>query len=371
MEEKKKKSGFWGNLLALLFGLFLSLILAEIVLRIFHPIPFRVKHGKIILPANQKIVHKNNYSDKLEPVIYCSRNSLGLRGEELPKDPSHWIKIITIGGSTTECSYNSDSLTWPAILEKQLRQKLAPNVWLNNAGLDGTSTYGHLILLQDHIVPLHPDYVIFLTGVNDMENENDHDFDLYHSDKINKSSAKEFFRSLLKKSEVGALLENLYRYRLAYNKGLVHRVMDYKKEGTLILDSAAIAKHIADQPHFLNAYRRRILKLDSVCRANNIKAIFLTQPSVFGSFTDPATGLDFTNIKTAEGRNSKLERTILQMYNDVLTDLGKQGRIKTIDVASAMPLNSKYYYDFTHYTIHGTDTLGKMLSDSLLNYLHK
>lgn len=366
MDKAKKRTSLGSNLLALLFGIFVSLLLAEIVLRIFHPIPYRIKHGKIVLPANQKIVHKNTSSSKLEPVIYYSRNSLGLRGDEMPKDPQHWLKFITIGGSTTECSYNSDSVTWPELLKKQLRVKLQPNVWLDNAGLDGTSAYGHIILLQDHILQLHPDYVIFLTGVNDVENNNDHNFDLYHSDEINHSSIKEFLRSLVKKTELGGLIENMYRYRLAYNKGLVHRVVYYSKEPHITLADAEVSKQLAKQTPYLQSYRQKILKLDSICKANGIKDIFLTQPSLYGSFTDPATGLDFTNIKIESGRNSATERKVLQLYNNVLLNLQAKGKIKVIDMASAMPLNSRFYYDYTHYTSLGTDTLAKMLSDSLM-----
>lgn len=363
--DKKKKTSFWSNVLATLIGIVVSLVIVEIVLRVFHPIPFRVQHGKIILPANQEIVRKNTVSSKLEPVIYYSRNSLGMRGDEMPKDQQNWIKIIAIGGSTTECSYNSDSLTWPEVLKRQLQQQSSEKIWVNNAGLDGTTTLGHKILLQDHIVKLKPDYVLFLVGINDTEHDDDHGFDLYHSDSFNRKNIKEIFRSLLKKTETGALIENLYRYRIAYNRGLVHRQINYAEQGQLYLGFDTITKYLVKQQPYLEAYRHRILGLDSICRANDIKAIFLTQPSLFGSFTDPATGLDFTRIKTAEGRSSILEKNILELYNDVLRHLGREDKIAVIDMAALMPKDSRYYYDFTHYTSQGTDTFGRILSVKL------
>lgn len=369
METAKKKTSLRSNLLALLIGIVVSLLLLEIALRIFHPIPFRIQHGKIILPANQKIVHKNPESNKLEKVIYYSRNSLGLRGDEMPANPNRWIKIITIGGSTTECSYNSDSLTWPELLKQQLRKTIAPNIWINNAGLDGTSTFGHTILLKDHIVSLHPDYVIFLTGVNDMEEKAMGGFDTYHSDEVDKSSIKNYLRSLIKKTETGALVENLYRYRVAYNKGLVHRVVDYHKEKQLHLDEVTINKHLAEQPQYLSNYGQRILTLDSICKANKIKAIFLTQPSLLGDFTDPATNINFKELQTSEGRNSILEKRTLDMYNDVLLQLNQEGQIQTINLAAAMPKDSRYYYDYTHYTSVGTKVVAQIVADSIRSYI--
>jgi lysophospholipase L1-like esterase len=368
METVKKKTSLRSNLLALLIGIVVSLLLLEIALRVFHPIPFRIQHGKIILPANQKIVHKNPESNKLEKVIYYSRNSLGLRGSEMPKEPGKFVKIITIGGSTTECSYNSDSLTWPELLKSNLQKKYL-NIWVNNAGLDGTSTFGHIILLKDHIVSLRPDYVIFLTGVNDMEEKAMGGFDTYHSDEVDNSSLKNYLRSIIKKTETGALIENLYRYRIAHKKGLVHRVVDYSKEKHLHLDDATINKHLAEQPQYLVNYRKRILVLDSICKANKIKAIFLTQPSLYGDYTDPATNLNFKDLQTSDGRNSILEKRILDLYNNVLLQLKAEGRIQSVDLATVMPRDSRYYYDYTHFTSAGTKVVAQIVADSIKAYI--
>ncbi|MBS1777702.1 MAG: SGNH/GDSL hydrolase family protein [Bacteroidetes bacterium] len=368
MENIKKQPTFWSNVKALFFGLLVALFLIELILRIFHPFPFRVKHGKIILPANQHIVHKNPHSNKLEPVIYYSRNSLGLRGEEMPKDPAKWIKIITIGGSTTECSYNSDSLTWPELLKTDLRKEVAPNIWLDNAGLDGTSTFGHIVLLQDHIVALHPDYVIFLTGVNDMEEKAMGGFDTYHTNELDKRSFKDYMRSLIRKTEIGSLLENIYRYRIAYEKGLVHREVNYAKEPKLSIDSIMVAKQITTQQPYLLSYQKRILTLDSICRANHIKAIFLTQPSLFASFKDPATGLDFTDIQVSPGRNASLQGKILDEYNNVLLQLKESHHLNVVNLAAAMPHDSRYYYDYTHYTSIGTPAVARIVADSVRQY---
>lgn len=364
MEPVKKRPAFWSNVKALFFGLLVSLFLIELILRIFHPFPFRVKHGRIILPANQQVVHKNPESNKLEREIHYSRNSLGLRGDELPKS-GQWIKIITIGGSTTECAYNSDSLTWPELLKAELRQTVAPNIWMNNAGLDGTSTFGHIILLRDHIVSLKPDYVIFLTGVNDMEEKTMGGFDTYHSDELDTRSTKDMLRSLVKKTEIGSLVENIYRYRIARKKGLVHREIDYTKEKQLQIDEPTMQREVAAQAPYLDAYRKRILTLDSICRANGIKPIFLTQPSLFAAFKDPATGIDFTNLQIAEGRNALLQGRILDTYNNVLLQLQAQGRLTVINLAAAMPHDSRYYYDYTHYTSAGTRVVAQIVADSI------
>lgn len=368
MEKVKKQPTLWNNVKALVFGVLVALLLVEVLLRIFQPFSFRVKHGKIVLPANQQITHNNPGSPKLEAIIHYTRNSIGLRGAELPKHPEQYVKIITIGGSTTECSYNSDSLTWPELLKNKLQQHI-PNLWLNNAGLDGTSTFGHLLLLQEHILSLKPNYIIFLTGVNDMEESAMGGFDTYHSNEWDTHSLKSFFRSLMKKTEIGALAENIYRYRIARKQGMTHRVVDYAKQPQLLISEADMQLQAAEQSYYTGAYRKRILQLDSICKANNIIPIFLTQPSLYASFIDPTTGLDFTNIQTSNGRNAALQGMILDRYNDVLLHLRNENKINLIDLAIAMPKKSTYYYDYTHYTSAGTKVVAQIVADSISSFI--
>jgi len=178
------KKNRWKNFKAVCFGIFLGLLLCEIILRIYNPFPFALKRGKLVLPSNIKTEYNNKWINKLDPVIYFSKNSLGFRGPEPNGDIAKLHSIIVVGGSTTECRFLSDSLTWPAQLATILSDSI-PNLWLNNAGLDGHSTFGHLLLTKDYLAKLKPQFVIFLTGINDVETERPELFELMNEKKIN------------------------------------------------------------------------------------------------------------------------------------------------------------------------------------------
>jgi hypothetical protein len=92
-------SKFYKNIAALVLGLLIAIIIAEILLRIYNPIPSTVKGDKVILKANYKTVWLNNTNTKFPAEIVVTGNSLGMRGSELPTTPV--FKVITIGGSTT------------------------------------------------------------------------------------------------------------------------------------------------------------------------------------------------------------------------------------------------------------------------------
>ena len=110
---------------------------------------------------------------------------------------------MAVGGSTTEGFYLSDGRTWPERLAVRLRPEMR-KVWVNNAGLDGHSTFGHLLLTRQAIVPLHPKVMLYLVGVNDMFADAPRGFDRV---------AQNRWAALADHSELAATLLNLYRWK--------------------------------------------------------------------------------------------------------------------------------------------------------------
>jgi lysophospholipase L1-like esterase len=182
----------------------------EMLLRIHDPFKFRVRGDKIVLPANVDYTFKNNSLKKLDQNIIHKKNSLGFRGEEPPKNFENYLTIITVGGSTTECFYLSDDKQWTYVLGMNLKNHFK-KLWINNAGLDGHSTFGHIVLMEDYIVKLKPKIVLFLVGINDMGMRNLK----FHDSKMLKTLSFESIAGLLisiaNYSETLTLALNMYR----------------------------------------------------------------------------------------------------------------------------------------------------------------
>ena len=151
-------------------GLILGLLISEGLLRIYNPLPTRIVGSEIRLFSDyeRKVsVQMDVEEGEYDKTIQYSTNAIGFRGENLPDSTTNYFKIFTVGGSTTECSLLDDSKTWSNLLQNYVKE-CSPRIWLNNAGIDGSSTWGHLILLQDHLLQYDPDVVIFLVGINDL-----------------------------------------------------------------------------------------------------------------------------------------------------------------------------------------------------------
>ncbi len=350
----------WKKLKAICFGIFLGLLFCEIFLRIYNPLPFSLKKGKLILPANQSKNFTNNWIHKLDKKIHFSRNSLGFRGPEPPDTPSKLISIITIGGSTTACTFLSDSSTWSFLLYQKLKTRNS-KIWLNNAGIDGHSTFGHLLLLKEYVLKLKPKFVLVMPGINDVETEAPDEFDLMTEKKINTNSFKGFIKSLLNYTELGRTAFNFYHVQLAYKKGLVHREVNFANLIDNPLPDSIVSKELEKQKPFLHAYRDRIKKILTECLQAGIQPVLITQPSLFGSYTDSATQLQMANkwVKTNTTENCLLNEKKLELYNDVLRSYSNQ--LTVVDLSHEMPKNSKYYYDFIHFTNEGAQQVSKIL----------
>jgi len=337
-------------------------VILEVVLRIWHPFKYTVRGDQIILASNIRVIMKNKWIKKLDDTIYYSRNSIGLRGDEYPRDPAKFITVITIGGSTTECKFLSDQKTWPEQLKQDLN-KIYGDIWLNNAGLDGHSTFGHLILLNDYIVKLHPTYVLFLVGANDVELDRPADLDDQDIRGIHGHSVKYFFKSLFNYSETGSLLLALYRNHLAYDKGLVHKERDPGQLPVGRTDSLVRKKKLDLQLDFLRNYAARLKELSRISVDHGIKPVFITQPALYGNVMDSTTRI-FMGNRMLDGFDCATDWAVLELYNNEVRNLRTSG-IPVIDLAVAMPKDSKYYYDFIHYTNAGAEKVASLLSDSL------
>lgn len=352
------------NLKALLFGLLIALVLCEIVLRIYNPFTNFTKQGKLVLPANQHTVFKNQWIKQLDAKINYSRNALGFRGPMPPDSIQKLNSVITIGGSTTECRFLSDSTTWPFLLGEKLKDSL-PNVWVNNAGIDGHSTFGHLLLLKEYIIQLKPKYVLLLTGVNDVETEKPESFDLMNENKLQYSSVKAFVKSLLNKTEIGATVFQLYNIHSAYKKGLIHKDVDFTKLRDTTYTPAYIQETIGKQKNYLTGYQKRLQEMVTLCKANHIQPILLTQPSLYGAFKDNTTGIqmDHKFHESSPDKNNLLQEQVLEEYNNIVRSLGTQ--VTVIDLAKLMPKNTAYYYDFIHFNKQGAAKVAEIVSKEM------
>jgi lysophospholipase L1-like esterase len=341
-------------------------LLLEACLRLYNPLPFRIKGETIVLPVRQVYRFDNHGAQKLDPVTTHTKNSLGFRGPDPPRDFDRRLTVLTIGGSTTESLFLSDGKTWTDRLSRRL-SAVVQDAWVNNAGLDGQSTYGHLVLLESAVIKLRPKAALFLVGTNDvaLDRANTYDSALTSIG----SRAARLRAAIVDHSAVAGVVQNLYRVVSARQRGFGHAEVDPKAARHLVLDEAVIRHTLDAQPPFLDQYRQRLVRIAQLCRANQIDPVFITQPALFGDTVDPATGVNLSTVQVNGRGNGTLEWKLLERYNDVTRDVGRDHGVLVVDLARELPKDSRFFYDFLHFTNEGSVVVGDIVFRRVCRHL--
>jgi len=346
------------NISLLFASILFCFIIFEILLRFYNPFATRIRGNKILLPVYHKYVIENKETDKLDSPIIYTRNSIGFRGEEPPDNLNEHLSIITVGGSTTECLYLSDDKTWSYLLGKRLKETFGP-LWLNNAGLDGHSTFGHIILLQDYLVELKPKIVLFLIGLNDIGSTK---CPIFEKDDDPKDI-------LARKSEVASFLLNSYRVIKAKSKQLGHTIMNLQEAETISFSEEEIQKELTRyEKDYIKSYETRLLKIIEISRKNKIDPIFVTQPFLLGDVVDEYTGIYLGDIKHGE-HSGIFSWRILDLYNRATKRIAEENDVFVIDLANKLPKNSEYFYDYLHYSNKGAVKISEILYVALKKHI--
>ncbi len=349
------------NAALLAAGCLAAFLLLEGFLRLYGPLQTRVRGGDIVLFPYKRYEVKNDRFPKLEKEIVRSNNSLGFRGPELPADPAKVLTVIAVGGSTTEGFYLSDGRSWPERLGARLAASF-DGAWVNNAGMDGHSTFGHEALLKSYIIKLKPKTVVFLTGLNDMGLSSASRFDRLLTENKERPLPARALVWAAGRSRVFSLVQNLVLYSRAIKAGLVHAELDLKAMKTA--DLPAVSRAVLLKAHAAGAaaYGRRLAGLAKLCRDNGIEPVLATQPLLCGRGKDPATGADLERLAAGdEYRNCSGQWAALELYNAETRRIGRDLGMTVADLAAGLPKDSRYYYDFSHFTAEGADKVASLV----------
>ena len=326
----------------------LGILVAEVLLHLWNPIPFRVKGNHIVLRRHDTNEFRNPASDKLDAHVRYRTNSLGFRGPEPPRDLAARLSILTVGGSTTGCFLLNDGDTWPDRLSAQLGREF-PRLWLDNAGIDGQSTYGHLTLMRDYVVHIRPRVVVFLIGINDVALSASNWFDARVTDQVvgRHELAADW---LVTHSELAAIAQNAWRAWRARAYGLTQAETNYSALPEVGSDAAAAEQQArAGVP----AFAARVAELIDVSRSQGILPVLVTQPALYGDGRDPSTGIDFSQRRVNDVGGGDAAWRMLEFYNAATRTAGANAHLVVIDLARELPKDSRYFYDFVHFSKAG------------------
>ncbi|MCS5710790.1 GDSL-type esterase/lipase family protein [Candidatus Berkiella aquae] len=216
------------------------------------------------------------------------------------------IKIVFLGGSTTECLYMQEQERFPYLVGRQLEKSLAKKVNTYNGGVSANESMHSLNILMNKVLPMKPQIVVFMHNINDLV--------------ILRSQGTYWYENSLK-SHVQSKKTLLTRYEFPENH------------------------HEATESDLMAEFSRNLRTFIAICRIRDIQPILMTQA------------------------NRVENDALYHRFNEIIREVGKQEQVKVIDLATAIPKETDYLYDSYHYTAKGAALAANTIAEQLQKVL--
>lgn len=365
IKDKYKLKDLAQKSVLLFVSLIFCLLVFEIILQIV--MPTAIFHPDLPLWADRKMKIRVDLLGVPE-VIYHSTNKWGMRGDKIPPQED-WDKrttVVTIGGSTTHDYYLSDDKTWSAQLQTLLRQ-INPDIIVQNAGISGHSTRGHLLMMKTVIPEIKPDVVILLVGINDLGLSLNEELLLFGGP-AGKDNVRYY---LFTRSKTLQFFNTWWQVLVNKNRIIKETQFSYPNGYPIrqISGSTPLPDSLETMLPSLKEFKDNIAGIIDAAKREGVKIVFLTQPMLFDdtAYWDRIEGRSYWMGKQKYRISASTYWKMLKVFNDNLIKICKSEDVLCFDLASVVPHEQKYFYDDVHYNDAGAELTAKKVFNFMKN----
>ena len=283
------------------------------------------------------------------------------------------LRIVAIGGSTTEDIALDDRATWTHRLQQDLARERsdgpggpgapgAPGVQVINTGASGLRAVNHRATLGI-VAALHPDLVLILLGANDW---NKHIRDHFEPGR-ERFAQRPFRLTALPRVISGVLAPVLRRGAGApdwANQTLViNAPEDMNNRRRTFLERHPLHRWAPEA--VAPAYQAELQAMDELCRRHQLRCMWMSQPHVYGPPAPPpemVQRLWMTPPYEPYGLELASMAQIAKLYNDHLGAFARNAGQPFCDLAAGMKAERVNYYDDMHYTDAGAARVAELVA---------
>lgn len=312
-------------------------------------------------------------------------DSLGLRGDEPPaEDAAGAVRVLALGGSTTECLYLDQDEAWPQVLQARLAEASGRRVWVANAGKSGRTARDNALQLAVLLRDGPPfDLVLLLAGLNDLSQrlalDTDYDPGRLRADPLAPTRA---FDVVPLAEEPGPPWRRtaLFRVLRALKNRIVPegRVQDeagrvYETWRRRRREAAAWRDELPPLGPALDDYERYLDDMLASCeaRAPAVRLVLLTQPTLWAADVPPAVERLFWmgglgDFKDADGGTYYTSRALaegLRAFNERTRAFAAAHSLDCVDLAAAIGPDATLFYDEVHFNEAGARRAAELVAE--------
>ncbi len=354
-----------------------ALFLVEIGIR-----SYSVTQRYLVLAPNTSAEFQPNEDSVpgIHDVTHFTTTSDGLRGSPYPSGDSA-VRILAIGGSTTECRLLDDNETWPHLVEEHLNREKEVSYWVGNAGSSGLQTPHHIIAAERIFDQLPCDIAIYLVGINDLS-------PYLRYGRAPASPPLWWVTWAFSQRPIYDRYAETSFFRKWGLCNLLWLRDKVRPSGESLQDSAGAsydprrllwrerppAPELPDLQDALRKYDDDLTRLIAATRNSNVTPVLLTQPVLWSSkLGEESRRLLWMAYK---GRPSNpthryepsQSREAMDLFNEKLFEVGQRENVTVIDL-SVLSGESDYFYDDCHFTESGAQAVAELAAPALRGVL--
>jgi lysophospholipase L1-like esterase len=275
--------------------------------------------------------------------IHIKINSLGFRGEEFSRvKPPGTIRIAVLGASTTfNAEVSSNDMTWPHLLQEKLRQaNPGTKIEVVNAAVGGYTSTENLKSLQNRVLPLDPDLVIYYEANNEI---------------VRDTQQLAIKQGLITGDRDPAFVRTLSRFSLLFD-------LAYKNLAILSRSHASAAGKIDKVPPDLPAHFVSALdEMRATLAAKNIPFVLSTFIVKYRRNQDRPTQIANADVAFYYMPWMSIDGMLdaMDVYNQAILDYAKRENLPVVDDREAIPPDAEHFTDCMHFGDKGADAMAE------------
>ena len=274
------------------------------------------------------------------------------------KDPDT-VRIVAIGGSTTEDIYLDDAKTWTFLLAARLSKALDRPVEMINTGVSGLRGWHHLLTLQES-EKFSPDIAVVMMGINDWNR---------HIKLAQRSTTHGVIAYIGRFSIEETVLFRAIRMARAFAVGLVKPAAAVREETLAYRRSRHDSLSLKDVRSFQVSevskdYQTSVDGIAAECRKRRMLCFFVDQPTAYDSAIEPALKHRLWMTPPDEQYTLSLDdmANIAKFYNAWLQREAEKDGMEFCGVAKDVAPTTEFFFDDCHFNERGAQRIASLVA---------
>lgn len=369
---------FWGLFAAFQAGLLASLIrfrnlllkqisialTALIVMNLFSPLLILMREPVTTLEPNinRQFRIAGGEAFGVDGIQTITTDSKGYRTNtpiDYDRKEPGTLRIIAIGGSTTEDIYLDDAKTWTSLLAAHLSKALDRPVEMINTGVSGLRAQHHLFTLLES-EKFSPDIAIVMLGINDWNRQ---------IKATERSSFEKVVAGLGRITVTDTVLFQAIRMARRSAASLVKPADAIREETLAYRRSQHDSLSRKDVRPFQVAavpedYRSSVDGISAECRKRHMLCFFVDQATAYDSAIEPALKRRLWMTPPDEEYTLSLHdmSEIAKFYNAWLEREARKEGMEFCGVAKDVPPTTEFFTDDCHFNERGAQRIANLVA---------